>query len=134
MPPKIFFLSFLLLGLFLFRLAFGLGLPFWSYDENQTYLIGLKYAVTGQWPYFGPDSAASESSFQTQIPGALEGLIIGLPLKVWPIPESPFILLNLLSLGSLILLAWYCVKRIPQLSFSLTLFWLSITPWCLFLS
>ena len=134
MNPRNYFLWLLLSGLFLFRLAFGLSLRFWSEDELQTYLIGLKYALTGLWPYFGPDLVGSETSFKTQIPGALEGLVIGLPLRLCPIPESPFILLNLLSYGSLVLLAWYAVKRIPRLSFPLTLVWLSIAPWSLQLS
>jgi len=77
---------------FLFRLAFGLCSEIWFIDQQQIYLIGLKYDTTGLWPYFGPDVGTN-----IQLPGALQGLVVGLPLRIWPIPESPYILLNLLS-------------------------------------
>src|ERR1700677_5095708 len=95
------FCAFLALA-FLFRLAFGLCSEIWFIDQQQIYLIGLKYYATGLWPYFGPDVAEN-----IQLPGALQGLVIGLPLKVWPIPESPYVFLNLLSFAGLCFLAWY---------------------------
>ena len=87
-----------LILVFFFRLAYGLCLDFRSAvgDERQIYLIGLKYHTTGEWPYFGPDVTNT-----IQIPGALQGLVVGLPWSVLPTPEAPYILLNILSFFSL---------------------------------
>lgn len=112
--------------LFLFRLGFGLCSDITSDDPHQTYLIGLKYFCTNQWPYYGPDVVEN-----MQIPGALEGLMVGLPLKACPIPESPFFLLNLLSFGALCLLAWYFSKRLPPFPRWLLWGWLMTAPWTL---
>jgi len=79
-------------------------------DERQIYLIGLKYFTTGEWPYLGPDVVYT----RTQVPGGLQGALIGWPFRVVEAPESPFVLLNLLSLGSLGLLAWYIGRRLPD--------------------
>ncbi|HEY5037776.1 MAG TPA: hypothetical protein VIJ93_01745 [bacterium] len=110
---------------FLFRLAFGLCSEFWGDDERQVYLVGLKFFTTGEWPYFGP------TSFRAQIPGALQGLVIGGPLFIWPTPEAPFILLNLLSFAALCLLGWYCCKRLPQVPRWFIWAWLLTAPWTL---
>jgi hypothetical protein len=61
-------------------------------DEPQVYLLGLRYYATGQWPYFGPDIGG----IRAQLPGALQALLVGLPLRVVPVPEAPFVLLNVL--------------------------------------
>lgn len=98
-------------------------------DELQTYLIGLKCYTTGTWPYFGPDVNGAESSFQSQIPGALEGLLIGLPFYVLPIPEAPFLLLNLMSSLGVVLLAWYLNRRLPSLPFLWICLWVAVAPW-----
>src|SRR2546422_8495415 len=89
-----------LVSAFLFRLAFGLCSPLWtaSEDEKQIYLIGLKFFTTRSWPWFGPDVTNA-----IQIPGALQGLLVGLPFYVLPIPEGPYIFLNVLSFASLCL-------------------------------
>src|SRR5204862_5639315 len=42
-----------LIGLFAFRLAFGLSSEFLFEDETQIFLNGLRHYTTGQWPYFG---------------------------------------------------------------------------------
>lgn len=123
--PRTKFFSLLLL-LFLFRLAFGLCSEFWYEDENQIYLIGLKYYTTGAWPYFGPDV-----TYQIQIPGALQGLLVAAPLFLLPIPEAPFIWLNILSFFSLCLLAWYCTKRLPEIPRWFIWTWLMTAPWTL---
>jgi hypothetical protein len=123
--------QFILLFFFLlvFRVAFGLSQPFFSPDELQTYLIGLK-AYTGHlWPYFGPDLIVTETGFYTQIPGALEGLCVGLPFYLLPIPEAPFIFLNLLSLSALALLSLYISKRVEKISFLFIFAWLALLPW-----
>src|SRR5216117_2553688 len=105
----------LLLLLFCFRLGFGLCSEFWTDDDTkQIYLIGLKFYTTHEWPYFGPDVDYSLQSPLVQIPGALQGVLVGAPFFVLPIAEAPFILLNILSFAALCLLAWYCAKRLPK--------------------
>lgn len=121
----------ILVLIFFFRLAFGLCADFRATvgDERQVYLIGLKYYTTGEWPYFGPDVTST-----IQIPGALQGLIVGLPFFVLPIPEAPYILLNILSFISLCFFAWYCTKRLPDIPKWLVWSWLLTAPWTLNLS
>src|SRR5437867_3701780 len=111
---------------FLFRLAFGLCSPLWtaSEDEKQIYLIGLKFFTTRSWPWFGPDVTNT-----IQIPGALQGLLVGLPFYLLPIPEAPYILLNVLSFSSLCLLAWYLARRLPEVPAWLIWSWLLTSPW-----
>lgn len=110
---------------FVFRLAFGLCSQFWADDERQVYLIGLKFYSTGAWPFFGPDVAAG-----IQIPGALQGLLVGLPLHTH-LPEAPFVLLNILSFASLCLFAWYCRQRLPNIPAWFVWTWLLTMPWTL---
>jgi hypothetical protein len=92
-----------------FRLAYGLASNFWTEDERQIYLIGLRSFARGEWPYFGADVVWTGSS----LPGAMQGLLIRGPLSVWPVPEAPFVLLNALSFGALALFAWYLCRRVP---------------------
>jgi hypothetical protein len=106
--------------------VFGLCSEFWFEDERQVYLIGLKHFTTHAWPYFGPDVTN-----QIQIPGALQGRLISIPLFILRIPEAPFILLNLLSFSSLCLLAWYCTKRLPEVPGWFIWIWLMTAPWTL---
>lgn len=123
--------KFILLFLFLyaFRVAFGLSKPFFSPDELQTYLIGLKCYTEGIWPFFGPDLIVTETGFYTQIPGALEGLLLGLPFYFLPIPEAPFLFLNLLTTSALALLSWYLSKRLKEIPFFFIFPWLALLPW-----
>lgn len=116
---------------FCFRLAFGLCSEFntGTDDEKQIYLIGLKYYSTGNWPYFGPDVTPT-----IQIPGALQGLVAGLPFYVAPFPEAPVVLINLISFASLAFFAWYCGKRLPGFPKWLLWAWLLTAPWTLNLS
>ncbi|MDQ2975613.1 MAG: hypothetical protein M3R69_09420 [Acidobacteriota bacterium] len=125
-----FFVSLLALA-FLFRLAFGLCLDFWTgtEDEKQVYLIGLKFFTTGTWPYFGPDVTST-----IQIPGALQGLMVGLPFYVLPIPEAPYLLVNILSFASLCFFVWYCTRRLPQMPKWFVWAWLLIAPWTICVS
>ena len=102
---------------------------FTEIDYLQTYLIGLKCYTTGTWPWFGPDVNGLEAAFKSQIPGALEGLLIGLPFHVLPIPEAPFILVNLLSITGVALLAWYIHKRLPGLPYAWLFAWIAVCPW-----
>jgi hypothetical protein len=116
----------LLLLAFCFRLWFGLSLGLWQPDPRQIYLIGLKSYITRTWPYFGADVFP-----QVQVPGALQGLSIALPLYLFPVPESPFVLLNLLSFVGLCLLAWYCARRLPNFPRWVIWTWLLTAPWTL---
>jgi len=122
-------LALLLALAFLFRLGFGLCLPFWTDDEKQIYLIGLKFYATRAWPYFGPDVTDT-----IQIPGALQGLLVGLPLFMVPIPEAPYVLLNVISFAALCFFAWYCTKRLPEMPAWFIWTWLLTAPWTLNLS
>lgn len=119
---------------FALRLAFGLWCaPIQPMsDEIQTYLLGLKYATTGLWPYYGNDVIKPPENLEllTQDPGALEGLLIGLPLKIWPSPAAPFVLANLLSMAAFLLLAWYISLRLPKLPAWFIYSWVLIAPWC----
>jgi len=117
---------FLLLLAFLFRLGFGLCSPFQDEDPKQIYLLGLKFYATGAWPYFGPDVTPT-----IQIPGALQALVVGLPFYGLPIPEAPYLLLNLLSFASLCFFAWYCGKRLPEIPKWFVWSWLLSAPWTL---
>jgi hypothetical protein len=120
----------LLLLAFLFRLFVGLCSQFRDSDTKQIYLLGLKFYTTHAWPYFGPDVVWGE----IQIPGALQALLVGGPFFVLPIPEAPYILLNILSFAALCLLAWYCCKRLPEMPRWFVWSWLFTAPWVLDLS
>jgi hypothetical protein len=116
-----------LAALFAFRLLYGLTREFFFEDETQIFLIGLRYYATGHWPFFGPDVVWTRS----EIPGALQGLLVGLPLRIWPVPEAPFVLLNLLSFAGWSALAWYITARLPQLPKWLVWGWIMTAPWTL---
>src|SRR3984893_8739570 len=100
-----------LMLLFAGRLLFGLSSKFFAEDESQIFLIGLRHYATGHWPYFGPDVVWTRS----EIPGALQALLVGVPLRIAPIPEAPFVLLNVLSAGALAAFAVFLSKRFPAL-------------------
>jgi hypothetical protein len=123
----------LLLLLFAYRLAVGLCDEFWFVDELQVYLIGLKFYSTGQWPFFGPDLVL-QNTVLSQIPGALQGLLVGLPFFVAPVPEAPAVLLNLLSFGALVFLAEYGSRRVGSLPRWLVYGLALSLPWTLFYS
>jgi hypothetical protein len=114
-------------ALFVFRLLFGLSREFFFEDETQIFLLGLRFHATGRWPFFGPDVVWTRS----EIPGALQALLVGLPLNLAPIPESPFVLLNLLSFGALALFSWYVCRRLPGAPRWLVWGWFLTIPWTL---
>ncbi|MCA1621950.1 MAG: hypothetical protein LC795_22285 [Acidobacteria bacterium] len=120
----------LLAAAFLFRLGYGLCGQFQDADTKQVYLLGLKFYATGAWPYFGPDVVWGEM----QIPGALQALLVGLPLYALPLAEAPYVLLGLVSFASLCLFAWYCQRRLPSLPRWFVWGWLLTSPWTLNLS
>src|SRR6185295_11182295 len=117
----------LLAALFAFRLLFGLCSEFFTEDETQIFLLGLRYHATGHWPFFGPDVVWTKS----EIPGALQALLVSVPLSLAPIPEAPFVLLNLLSFGALAALAWYTCQQLPRLPRWLIWGWFLTIPWTL---
>lgn len=125
---RLIFLFLLLLG-FLFRLGFGLCSSFQDEDIKQIYLLGLKFYTTNAWPYFGPDVTAT-----IQIPGALQALVVGLPFHLLPVPEAPYLLVNLLSFFSLCFFAWYCARRLPKIPKWFVWSWLLTAPWTLYVS
>jgi len=112
---------------FVFRLLFGLSSELFFEDETQIFLIGLRYYATGSWPYFGPDVVWTRS----EIPGALQGLLVGVPLRLVPLPEAPYVLLNLLSAIALAAQAWYICARVPTAPRWLVWGWLFTMPWTL---
>ena len=116
-----------LMAMFAFRLAFGLSRELFFEDETQIFLMGLRYYATGAWPYFGADVVWTKS----EIPGALQALLVGIPLRIIPQPEAPYVLLNVMSTGALAAFAWYIKARIPQLPSWLVWAWLMTLPWTL---
>src|SRR5262249_45049510 len=114
-----------LLALFAFRLGFGLSREFFFEDETQVFLLGLRYYATGQWPYFGPDVVWTKS----EIPGALQALLVGPPLRVAPYPESSYVLLAVLSFAALSAFAWYVGAHRPAAPAWLVWGWLLTIPW-----
>jgi hypothetical protein len=116
-----------LTALFAFRLIFGLTREFFFEDETQIFLIGLRHYATGAWPYFGPDVVWTKS----EIPGAMQALLVSVPLRIWAVPEAPFVLINLLSFAALAAMAWYITARLPQLPAWLVWGWLMTVPWTL---
>lgn len=119
-----------LVALFAFRLLFGLSNEFFFEDETQIFLMGLRYHATGAWPYFGADVVWTKS----EIPGALQPLLVGVPLNIVPAPESPYVLLNLVSMAALAAFAWYVTVRIPSAPKWLVWGWLMTLPWTLWYS
>jgi hypothetical protein len=116
-----------LASLFLFRLLFGLSNEFFFEDETQIFLMGLRYYATGAWPYFGPDVVWTKS----EIPGALQPLLVGVPFQIAPLPEAPFVLLNVISMAALAWFAWYIGRRLPSIPKWLIWGWLLTAPWTL---
>jgi hypothetical protein len=117
----------LLPAVFAFRLGFGLCSDLFTEDETQVYLLGLRYHASHQWPFFGPDVNWTQS----EIPGALQPLLVGAPFDLWPIPEAPYVLLNVLSMGSLCLFAAYLSARLPRVPRWLLWGWVLTIPWTL---
>ena len=74
----------LLAACFAFRLLFGLSREFFFEDETQIFLLGFRYYATAAWPFFGPDVVWTRS----EIPGALQALLVGVPLKLIADPRG----------------------------------------------
>jgi hypothetical protein len=117
----------LLAAAFGFRLFYGLSMRFWTEDERQVYLIGLRSFARGEWPYFGADVVWTGG----QLPGALQGLLIRTGFAIWPRPEAPVVLLNVLSFGALAAFAWYLCRRFSDVPRWLIWAALMTLPWTL---
>ncbi len=116
-----------LIFLFIFRCFYGLNNRFWDEDEKHIYLLGLELFSFRHWPHFGADVIHTA----TQIPGALQSLLVGGIFFVWPQPEAPFIIVNALSLFALVLFAIYLCKHFPQYRLLSILCWITSLPWVL---
>jgi len=114
--------------LFCLRCFLGIQINFSHRDYEQIYLMGLENALSGKWSYWGPDVVWS----YTRLPGALQGLLAGIPLKLVKHPYSPIIFSNLISSAGLIALALYSKLRFPDLSLFFLLFLFMLCPFCLF--
>lgn len=118
----------LLIALFIFRVIYGLCSEFWFPDELQIYLIGLKSFTTGTWPTYGPDVVYTN----TQIPGALQGLLVSAGFYIAKLPEMPTLILNVLSFASLSLLAYYITRRVKGIPAWMIWVLCMTTPWALY--
>lgn len=125
-----FFIGLSFLFLISFRIFYGLNLDFWNDDERHIYLLGLELFSFKHWPYWGADIVHNS----TQIPGALQGLLVGLPFFIAKIPEAPLVFLNILSFGAILLLAYYLRKHFQRFSFISLAAWLVGLPWTLEIS
>lgn len=112
MKQKHLIVALTILCLLVFRIYLGIQINFSHNDYNQIYLLGLENAYSGHWSYWGPDIVWSK----TQIPGALQGLLAGIPLRICKHPYSPLILSNIISCIGLLLIGFYAKKRFPALS------------------
>ncbi len=122
--PKTFFIL-LIIALFLFRVIYGLVSEFWFEDDLQIYLIGLKYYTSHSLSYCGPDVIYTH----TQIPGALQEILVGAGFFLLPLPETPTLVLNILSFLSLSFFAFYISKRISVLPKWLIWVWVMTLSW-----
>ncbi len=68
---------------------------------------------------------------QTGIPGSLMGYLIAIPMQLTRLPESPWILLNILSFFAIGLAAIQLTRSIPSLPRFWILCWLLFCPWSL---
>lgn len=114
-------------ALFAFRLWFALSREFFFEDETQIFLLGLRYYATGDWPFFGPDVVWTRS----EIPGALQALLVGIPLRIAPYPESSYVLLVALSFATLTAFTWYASLHRPVVPRWLLWGWFFTMPWTL---
>jgi len=121
-------ITLLVFTLLIFRIMLGIWTNFAHEDYIQIYLLGLENAYSGLWSYWGPEIVWS----QTRLPGAMQGLLAGLPLRVTGSAYAPIIFSNLISAAGLILMAFYSKKRFPRLSIEFLLILFLLLPFCLF--
>ncbi|MGB3616634.1 MAG: hypothetical protein WBA12_00820 [Catalinimonas sp.] len=114
--------------LLLFRTYVGAQINFSHEDYDQVYLMGLQNALTDAWSYWGPDVVWS----RTRLPGALQGLLVGVPLWLTRRPYAPLVLTNLITCAGLMLLAFYAARRFPRLSLPFLVALVLLLPFGLF--
>ena len=118
---------FILLCLLL-RIFIGIQINFSHVDYEQIYLIGLEYAFNDNWSFWGPDVVWSK----TRLPGAMQGILAGVPIQLFKHPYSPIILSNIISFAGLMLLAFYAKIRFEKLSIYFLIALFSLLPFTLF--
>ncbi len=125
---KIFNITGFILILLVFRIFLGIQINFSHEDYKQIYLIGLENAFSGDWSFWGPDVIWSK----TRLPGAMQGLLAGIPLRLTKHQYSPIILSNIIAFAGLVLLAFYAKRRFPNLSLYFLLALFLLFPFGLF--
>lgn len=128
MKPKSILILLLVLILVVFRTFLGIQINFSHEDYEQIYLMGLENALSAEWSYWGPDVVWSK----TRLAGALQGLLIGLPLKLFRHAYAPIVFSNLITASGLLLLSVYAKKRFPKLSITFLILLLFLLPFYLF--
>tara|TARA_Y100000385_G_scaffold253897_1_gene278354 strand:- start:474 stop:1772 length:1299 start_codon:yes stop_codon:yes gene_type:complete len=118
---------FILLCLLL-RIFIGIQINFSHVDYEQIYLIGLEYAFNDNWSFWGPDVVWSK----TRLPGAMQGILAGVPIQLFKHHYSPIILSNIISFAGLMLLAFYAKIRFEKLSIYFLIALFSLLPFTLF--
>lgn len=117
----------LIFSLLILRIFVGIQINFSHVDYEQIYLIGLEFAFNDSWSYWGPDVVWSK----TRLPGAMQGFLAGIPLKIYHHPYSPIIFSNIISFLGLIILAFYSKLRFPKLSIYFLISLFSLLPFTL---
>lgn len=79
--------------------------------------MGLEYATTGDWPYWGPDVVWS----YTRLAGGLQSLLVGIPIALTDSIRSPLFLSNILTILGLVSFAAYVKFRFSNIPFVLIL-------------
>ncbi len=128
MKQNRFYYILLILILLVFRTFLGIQINFSHLDYEQIYLIGIENAVSEQWSYWGPDVVWSK----TRLAGALQGLLVGLPLKLFGHPYAPIILSNILASAGLLMIAFYAKKRFPKLSLNFLILLVMLLPFYMY--
>jgi hypothetical protein len=118
----------LIIVLVVFRIFFGIQINFSHLDYEQIYLIGLENALSNEWSYWGPDVVWSK----TRLAGALQGLLVGLPIKVFSSIYAPIVFSNIISSLGLITIALYAKKRFPSLSLPFLICLVLLLPFYLY--
>ncbi|MFT4660399.1 MAG: hypothetical protein ACI8XB_000667 [Patiriisocius sp.] len=114
----------IVLLLLIFRIFLGIQTNFSHLDYEQIYLMGLENAYSGNWSFWGPDVVWS----QTRLAGALQGLLVGIPIKFFNHPYAPIVLSNIISTGGLVILAVYVKKRFENFSLNFILILFLLLP------
>lgn len=116
------FFGLLSIVLIAFRTWLGAHINFCHEDYEQVYLIGLEYITKDGWSYWGPDVVWSE----TRLAGALQAMLVGIPLSLSKNAIAPFVLSNIISSLGLILLSLYISYRLNYSKILVLIFVMSL--------